>query len=102
MGAVGANVSPHADDGSANGVEPQFEDAPDRATLIPGTSKGPGFSLSWDDTSDDATSVPGSFDIVDVGTEAAKIPSSSTFARQLGASGGGRGVDMFTGVVVYD
>jgi hypothetical protein len=57
-----------------NGVEPQPEDAPDRTALIPGTSEGPGFSLSQEATLDDAMSAPGSFDIMDLGTGESGLP----------------------------
>jgi hypothetical protein len=68
MGVVGANVSPRVDGGHVNGAEPRLDDAPGRAALTPGTSKGPSFSASREATLDDVTSVPGSFDIVDLGT----------------------------------
>jgi hypothetical protein len=72
MGAVGANVSLCTDGGRMNGAEPQPEDAPSRATLIPGTSKGPSFSQCI--TLNDATPIPRSFDIVDLGTGEPGLP----------------------------
>jgi hypothetical protein len=72
-GAARANVSPRADGGPANGVEPQPKDAPGRAALTLGTLKGPGFSLSQEATLDDVMFVPGSFDIVDLGTEESRL-----------------------------
>jgi hypothetical protein len=74
MGAIGANASLCTDGGRMNGAEPQPEEAPSRATLIPRTSKGPGFSLSREATLNDATPVPRSFDIVDLGTGEPGLP----------------------------
>jgi hypothetical protein len=68
MGAAGANMSPCTDGDDMNGVEPRPEDAPSRVALTPGTSKGPGFSMSQEVTLDDVTSVHVSFNIVDLGT----------------------------------
>jgi hypothetical protein len=72
--AVGANASLCTDGGRMNGAEPQPEDAPSWATLIPGTSKGPSFSLSREATFNDATPIPRSFDIVDLGTGEPGLP----------------------------
>jgi hypothetical protein len=44
MGAASANVSPRADGGRTNEGEPQPKDAPGRAALTLGTSKGPGLA----------------------------------------------------------
>jgi hypothetical protein len=97
MRAAGANMSPCANGGRTNGADLWPEDAPDRATLTPRTSKGHGFSPSREAAFYDVTSIPRSFDIVDLGTRAAGIAPSVTSSHQLGARGGGCGVDMFMG-----
>jgi hypothetical protein len=51
-----------------NEVEPQPEDAPNGAALIPGSS-GPGFSPPCETASDDVGSAPRSFDTVDLGAD---------------------------------
>jgi hypothetical protein len=78
MGVAGASVSPCADGNHLNGAEPQLEDAPGRAALTPGTLKGPSFSTSQEATLGDATSIPQSFDIVDLGT---REPGLSGYPR---------------------
>jgi hypothetical protein len=92
MRVVGANVSPCTDGGCANGVEPQPKDAPSRAVLTPETSNGLGLSPSHESTLDDVTSVPGSFDIVDLGTGESELPGyprAPLLPTSFGASGGG-------------
>jgi hypothetical protein len=97
MGVAGAKVSPCADGMTANGAEPQLEDAPGWAGLPLGTSKGPGFSPSREVALDDVTSIPRPFDNVHPGTGVVGIPPGTTSACQQGASGRGCGVDMFVG-----
>jgi hypothetical protein len=74
MGVVNVNMSPCTNGGQVNGAEPQHEDALGQVALIPETSKGPDFSPSWEATLDDATLVPGSFNIVDLGTGEPGLP----------------------------
>jgi hypothetical protein len=74
MGVVGANMSPRADGYRANGTEPQPEHVLDRAALTPRTSKGSGFNPSREAALDDVASVPGSYDIVDLGTGEPGLP----------------------------
>jgi hypothetical protein len=67
-----------------NGADPQPDDVPGRATLIPGTSKGPGFSSSQKVALDDSMPIPRSFDYVDPGTGEPGLPGyppSATSAR---------------------
>jgi hypothetical protein len=65
MGVAGTNFTPHTDGSHVDEAEPQLDDVPGQATLAPGSSKAHGFSLSREPVSDDVTSVPGSFDIVE-------------------------------------
>jgi hypothetical protein len=51
-----------------------LDDALSRAALTPGTMKGPSFNPSWEAALDDVTSVPVSFDIVDLGTGEPGLP----------------------------
>jgi hypothetical protein len=99
MGAAGANVSPCADGGHANGAEAQPEDALGRIALTPESLKGPGFSPSWEATLDDVMSVLGSFDIVDLGARATGYPRAPLLLANWGCeqAGGGCRVDMFVG-----
>jgi hypothetical protein len=64
--AAGANVTPHINSGCVNEVEPQLEDTPDGAALIPGSPRGPSFSPPCETASDDMGSAPESFDIVEL------------------------------------
>jgi hypothetical protein len=95
MGEAGANMSLRANGDRVNGVEPRPKDVPGRATLIPRTSKGPGFSPSWETALDDVTSVPRSFDIVDLGIGEPGLPGypwAHFFPPAGGKWRGGRGV----------
>jgi hypothetical protein len=69
-----ANAVPLVDDDHVNEGEPQPKDAPGGAASIPGSSRDP-TSANQGGTLDDGTSVPRSFDIVDLG------------ASELGLSG---------------
>jgi hypothetical protein len=70
---------------------------PGEATLTPGSPRGPGFSPPREDASDDKISVPGSFDIVDLGTGELGLPGY--LERRFCLPAGGKwwvcGVDVF-------
>jgi hypothetical protein len=92
MGTAGANVSPCPDGGHTNGAEAQPEDVLGRIALTLGSLKGPGFSPSREATLDDVMSVPGSFDIVDLGAGAVGYPRAPLLLASWGcewAGGGG-------------
>jgi hypothetical protein len=65
--AVDADVIPRVDNGHANEVEPQPEDASGGAAPILGSLRGPNFWLPRGPTSNDMMHVLGSFDTVDLG-----------------------------------
>jgi hypothetical protein len=65
--AVDADAIPRIDSGHANEVAPRPEDASGGAALIPGSPREPSFRPLGGTTSDSMMSVPGSFDIVDLG-----------------------------------
>jgi hypothetical protein len=99
-GMASANVSLRVDGDRVNGVEPWPEDAPNRATLTPSTSEGPGFSPSREATLDDVMSIPGSFDIVDLGTGEPGLPGyprAPLLPTSYGQVVRGCRVDMFMG-----
>jgi hypothetical protein len=87
--AAGANMTPCVDCGHANEVEPRPRDVPDGAILIPESPRGPDFSPPQGTASYDATSVPVSPDILDLGAGELGLPQCTAPARQLEASSGG-------------
>jgi hypothetical protein len=68
VGAAGANMTPRVDSGCVKEAELQPEDAPGPVTLTPRSPRGPGFDPSQEAILDDVMSIPGSFDVTDLGT----------------------------------
>jgi hypothetical protein len=73
-GVTGVKASPCIDGSHVNGVEPQPKNVPGQGALTPVSLRGPGFSPSREAASDDVMSVPGSFNIVDLGTGEVGLP----------------------------
>jgi hypothetical protein len=74
MGVVGANVTPRVHNGRVKEAEPQPEDASDPVALTPGSPRGPNCGLSREAALDDAMTVPGCSDIVDLGVGVLGLP----------------------------
>jgi hypothetical protein len=74
VGEDGRGTHPGGGGSHADGAALGLKDTPGEATLTPGSPRGPGFSPPREDASDDKISVPGSFDIVDLGTGELGLP----------------------------
>jgi hypothetical protein len=72
--AAGANMTPRINGGHANEAEPRPEDASGGVALILDSPWGPDFSLPQETASEDVMSIPGSFDIVDLGASEMGMP----------------------------
>jgi hypothetical protein len=92
VGAAGANATPCVDGAHAKEAEPRLEDASGPMALTPRSLRGPGFTPSREVALDAVMSVPGSFNVVDLGTRELGLlgyPPSATLAYPLEASSGG-------------
>jgi hypothetical protein len=100
VGAAGANATPCVDGAHAKEAEPRLEDASGPMALTPRSLRGPGFTPSREAALDAVMSVPGSFNVADLGTRELGLlgyPPSATLACPLEASSGGCGVVVFVG-----
>jgi hypothetical protein len=71
---VGASPVPRGDDVRMNEAEPHPEDALGEGASIPRPLRGPGSRSLRRTTTDDATSITGSFNIVDSGASELGLP----------------------------